>query len=558
VDEGPIIGGVSADWYRKRTLGGILDEAARRWGHREALTFEDRRWTYAALDAEVSRVAKGLMAAGVAPGEHVALWMTNRPEWLFLMFAIARVGACIVPLNTRYRTDDVAYAVAQSRSGTVITIDRSGPVDYQAMLMETMPRIGRVGDALAVDGYPDLRRVVVVGETRMAHGTPWERLLERGAAVSDADLAARAAAVDPDGLMMLCYTSGTTDHPKGVMHSHRPIRNTHERAQIFGYTADDVHMSYLPLFHIYGFSEIAMTCVLTGARQVLMDVFDGDRALDLAAREGATVLHGFEAHWLDLLNAQARRPRALSVRMGTLPSGVESTIPIAERVQDVFCPTVSGFGMSEAWAFVTCSHPSHTREQRVHTSGYPMNDYEFRVVDPTTGRDQPLGVPGELLVRGYAVMEGYWDKPEATREAVDADGWLHSGDMARIREDGHVVFMGRYKDMLKVGGENVSPAEVEAYLRGMPEVQDAAVVACPDPRLVEVPVAFVILAQDRTADGDTLLARMKGKIAGYKIPRHVIFVDGFPMTSSGKIRKVELRAQARAYQARMTGSTSFA
>jgi fatty-acyl-CoA synthase len=421
------------------------------------------------------------------------------------------------------------------------------------MLMETMPRIDRADDGLRIEDYPDVRRVVVLGETRMAHATPWDELIARGRSVSDSDLEARAAAADPDSLMMLCYTSGTTDHPKGVMHSHRPIRNTHERAQIFGLTPDDVHMSYLPLFHIYGFSEIAMTCVLTGARQVLMDVFDADRVLDLAEREGATVLHGFEAHWLDLLQAQTRKARRLAVRIGTLPSGVESTIPIAERVQDVFCPTVSGFGMSETWAFVSCSHPTHTREQRVHTSGYPMNDYEFRVVDPATGREQPVDVPGELLVRGYAVMNGYWDKPAATREALDAEGWLHSGDMARIREDGHVVFMGRYKDMLKVGGENVSPAEVEAYLRGMPEVRDAAVVACTDPRLVEVPVAFVILEQDRQVPGDALVARMKGKVASYKIPRHVIFVDAFPMTSSGKIRKVELRAQAQAYQERIAG-----
>ena len=537
---------MDGDWYRKRTLGGILDEAARRWGDREAFMFDDHRWTYGDFDAEVNRVAKGLISIGVALGEHVALWMTNRPEWLFLMFAIARIGACVVPLNTRYRTDDVVYAVTQSRSRTLVTIDRSGPVDYQGMLMETMPRVARSDEGLRIDGYPDLRRVVVVGETRVPHATRWEDLIARGARVRDADLAARAAAVDPDSLMMICYTSGTTDRPKGVMHSHRPIRNTHERAQLIGYTADDVHMSYLPLFHIYGFSEISMMCVLTGARQVLMDVFDADRALDLAEREDATVLHGFEAHWLDLLNAQARKARTLAVRIGTLPSGVESTLPIAERVQDVFCPTVSGFGMSETWAFVSCSHPSHTREQRVHTSGYPMNDYEFRVVDPATGRDQPVDVPGELLVRGYAVTSGYWDKPDATREALDADGWLHSGDMARIREDGQVVFMGRYKDMLKVGGENVSPAEVEALLRLMPEVEDAAVVAGPDMRLAEVPVAFVILARGRQVDADTLVARMKGKIASYKIPRHVVFVDGFPMTSSGKIRKVELRAQAHA------------
>ena len=534
-------------WYRKRTLGGILEEAAQRWPDREAFSFEDRRWTYAEFNAETNRVAKALMAAGVEPREHVALWMTNRPEWLFLMFGIARVGGCIVPLNTRYRTDDVAYTVTQSRSRTLITLDRSGPVDYQGMLIESIPRIERTADGLDIDGYPDLRRVIVVGgPTRLAQATAWDDFIGAGARIGDAELAARAQAVDPESLMMLCYTSGTTGHPKGVMHSHQPIRCTHERGQIMGYTPHEVHMNYLPLFHIYAFSEIVMMCVLFGSRHVMMDVFDADRALDLAAQEGATVLHGFEAHWLDLLGAQARRQRTLQIRIGTLPSGIESTIPIAERVQDVFCPTLSGFGMSEAWAYVAVSNPSHTREQRVHASGVPMNDYEFRVVDPETGREQPTDVPGELLVRGYALMKGYWDKPEATRETIDAEGWLHTGDMARVRPDGHYVFLGRYKDMLKVGGENVSPAEVEAYLRVMPEVQDAAVVAYPDPRLAEVPVAFVILKAGRQIDADALVARMKGKIASYKIPRHVIFCETYPMTSSGKIRKIELRAQAKA------------
>lgn len=533
-------------WYRKRTLGGILEEAAQRWGEREAFSFGERRWSYAEFNAETDRVAKALMAAGVEAREHVALWMTNRPEWLFLMFAIARVGGCIVPLNTRYRTDDVAYTVTQSRSRTLITLDTSGPVDYQGMLMESMPRVERTADGLDIDGYPDLRRVIVVGgPVRLAQATAWDDFLAAGARISDAELAARAQAVDPESLMMLCYTSGTTGHPKGVMHSHQPIRNTHERGQIMGYTPHDVHMNYLPLFHIYAFSEIVMMCVLFGSRHVMTDTFDADHALDLAEQEGATLLHGFEAHWLDLLNAQARKPRQLKVRLGTLPSGVESTIPIAEKVQDVFCPTLSGFGMSEVWAYVAVSNPSHTREQRVHASGVPMIDYEFRVVDPETGRDQPVDVPGELLVRGYAMMKGYWDKPEATRETIDADGWLHTGDMARQRPDGHWVFLGRYKDMLKVGGENVSPAEVEAYLRVMPEIQDAAVVAYPDPRLAEVPVAFVILKTGQTIDAEALLARMKGKIASYKIPKHVIFCDAYPMTSSGKIRKIELRAQAK-------------
>jgi len=387
--------------------------------------------------------------------------------------------------------------------------------------------------------------VVVLGEPRLAHAESWSAFVAAGADVDGPALAARKAAVDPDGRMVICYTSGTTGHPKGAVHSHRPIRNTHERAQMFGMTMQDVHMSYLPLFHIYGYSEIAMGAVLVGAKQILMEVFDAERALDLAEQERATVLHGFEAHWLDLLNAQARRPRRLALRLGTLPSGVLSTVPIADRVQDVFGPTVSGWGMSETWAFICCDTASSTREQHVHASGYPMIDCECRVIDPETGSEQPPGVPGELFVRGYTVMDGYWDKPEATAAAIDPEGWMHTGDMAVIRDDGYLVFMGRYKDMLKVGGENVSPAEVEAYLRTMAEVRDAAVVAYPDPRLAEVPVAFVICEPGHHLPADALLQRLRGRIASFKIPKHVFFVDTYPMTSSGKIRKIELRAEAR-------------
>lgn len=533
------------EWYRKRTLGALVDQAAARWGSREALIFGDRRWTWTEFKREVDAVAKGLIALGVEPQERVALWMTNRPEWLWLMFAIAKVGGCIVPLNTRYRTDDVAYTVTQSRSATMITLDRSGPVDYQGMLMESIPAISKRDDgSLRVENYPDVRRLVVLGDVRLPHALDWAGLLANGTLVTDEALAARANSVDPEWLMMIAYTSGTTGHPKGVMHTHAPIRSVHERAQLLGQTMCEVHMNYLPMFHIYAYSEIALMCALTGGKQILMETFDADRALDLAEQEQATFLHGFEAHWADLLAAQARKPRKLAVRMGSLPAGQASTIPIAEKVQDVFCPTISGFGMSEVWAYVACNNPSHTREQRVYGSGYPMNDYEFKVIDPETGREQPLGEPGELLIKGYAVMKGYWDKPEATAATL-IDGWLHSGDTGLIREDGHLVFMGRSKDMLKVGGENVSPAEVEAYLRNMAEIQDASVVAYPDSRLTEVPVAFVIVKPGQHVSAETLIERMKGRIASFKIPRHVIFSESFPMTSSGKIRKIELRAQAR-------------
>ena len=244
---------------------------------RTALVFEGQRWTYAELRTEVDRVAKGMMALGVEPGDRVALWMTNRPEWIFAIFGLAKCGACVVPLNTRYRTDDIGYTLAQSRSSMLVTLDRSGPVSYSDILAEAIPELSQPERAPAYAGFDDLRTVVMLGEA-LPQALTWQAALDAGVDVTDAELEARADAVDPDSLMLICYTSGTTASPKGVMHTHIPIRNTYERAQLLGMTFSDVHLNYLPLFHIYGYSEITMVSVLTGATQVLMDAFDAEVA----------------------------------------------------------------------------------------------------------------------------------------------------------------------------------------------------------------------------------------------------------------------------------------
>ncbi len=531
-------------------LGDLPGEGARRWGDREALTFDGRRWTFGEFATEVDRCAKGLIALGIEPGERVAVWMTNLPEWLFLMYGLAKVGAVNVPLNTRYRADDLAYAVAQSRSAMLVALARSGPVDYAAMLGEAMPDLGAgQPGALRLPGFPELRTLVMLGGNDLPNATPWPALLAAGEAVADAALAARAAAVEPDDTMVILYTSGTTGDPKGVVHSHRPIRATCERAQLLEMDGRDTHMHYVPAFHLYGYSEVAMISALSGARQVLTDTFDAGRALDLAEAEGATILHGFDAHWHDLLAAQSARPRSLTLRFSTYPAGTESSSVIASRIRAAFGPTISGWGMSETWSFVTCSRLTDSDEQRANASGAPMPDYELRITDPATGAECPTDVPGELFVRGYSQMQGYYDKPEETAAALDAEGWMHTGDMARFRPDGQLVFMGRYKDMLKVGGENVSPAEIEARLMALDGVREAAVVGAPDARLQEVAVAFVVEDPGAGLDEESVIGRCLGRIASFKVPRRVFFVESLPSTSSGKVRKVELRGRLRALMA---------
>ncbi|MCY4056721.1 MAG: fatty acid--CoA ligase family protein, partial [Gammaproteobacteria bacterium] len=285
-----------------------------------------------------------------------------------------------------------------------------------------------------------------------------------------------------------------------------------------------------------------------GARQILTETFDPDESLDLIEREHATIAHGFEAHMQMLCDAQEANPRDLSsLRTGLFAAGMHSATPVARRGERVMAPlkALSAYGMTEVWVGAALSALDDDPPHRLETSGYPAPGYEFKVVDPDTGEQLPDGVPGELRVKSYALMKGYYKKPKETAQSYDADGWFCTGDMAERHADGYIRFLGRFKDMLKVGGENVDPMEVEGLLLEHPAVQQVAVVGLPDRRLSEVPVAFVERKPNAVIEADDILAYCRGKVASFKIPRHAIFLDEFPMTASGKIRKVELREKAK-------------
>jgi fatty-acyl-CoA synthase len=534
------------DWFEKVCLGALVDRAADRFGPREALSYEGGRWSFADLKAEADRVAKGLMALGVQPGEKVSLWMPNCAEWVSSLFAVLKIGAILVPINTRFRTADLEYVVRQSNSSTLITVDRSGPVRYGDMVGELCPDLDR-GDPDAVQAalLPDLRRIVMLGEQRFAGVHAWPDVLARAESISDAALEERQRRVDPDQTALIMYTSGTTGFPKGVMHNHNIVRTITDKANRMGVTPRDVILIYLPLFHAFGLYEGPLMIMATGARMVLTTRFDAAEALALITAEKATMLAGFDTHFHDLMHQpQCAMADLRSLRTGLLAAGMASSEPVAREAQRLLCPTLTGWGMTEVGVGALLSFLDSTEDDRCLGSGWPLPGYDFKIIDPATGQTLPPGTMGELCTRGYGVMQGYYKKPEETVKTIDPDGWLHSGDMAIMRDDGMVRFLGRYKEILKVGGENVDPVEVEAFLLRHPAVNQVQIVGVPDARLREVGVACVVLNSGSSAAAADLIAFCHGKIASFKIPRHVLFVKEFPMTSSGKVQKFRLRQAA--------------
>lgn len=530
------------------TLGALVDTAAARWGGREALAFEGQRWSFDALQADVNRTARALMQLGIAPGDRVALWLPNRPEWLQSFFALAKIGAVVVPINTRFRPNDLEYVLWQSDATTLLTVDRSGPVDFLDMVRQVCPAISSsTPETLRTAAFPALRRVVILGDSAEPGTYRWDAMLAGAAAISPAALQQRQQQVQPEATVLTMYTSGTTGFPKGVMHSHNIQRTILDASCRMDITERDVILMYLPLFHVFGLYEGVLMNVITGARMVLTARFEPAEILRLIAQEGATILNGFDTHFHALtVHPDCATTDRRSLRTGLFATGMASSELAARRAQELLCPTVSGWGMTEIGCGVTRSTLEASEDDRCLASGSALPGYTCKVVDPASGDVVPYGSVGELYIRGYSLMQGYYKKPAETAAVIDAEGWLHTGDVVTMRADGTIRFLGRYKDLLKVGGENVDPIEVEGFLLRHPAIAQVQIVGVPDARLTEVPCACVIPAPGATVTDETLRAFCRGQLASFKIPQHTVLMTEFPMTSSGKVQKFKLREMATA------------
>lgn len=533
-----------SDWFQKRRIGDLPNDAASRWSEREALVFNSSTWTFAEFAKRVDEVAKGLIALGVEPTDRVAIWVSNRPEWLFAFFAATRIGAIAVPMNTRLRIDDAAHVLRASGASALIIRETVGVIDFVELAQSALHQARGSGAETARGAADAFSCILVVdGDQRDGGFESWDGLVSQGREVPDEVLESRAAAVDPDSPAFILFTSGSTGLPKGVVHSHCLIRNVIDEANRLGIGPEDTVLMYLPLFHTLGLYEGPMTMVLAGARMVLQERFLADTALGLIERHRCTLIHGFDTHFGDILSSPelARRDTS-SLRTGILAAGMASTEPVAREAQDRLMSAVSGWGMTEVGCGALLGKLSDSIDARCLSSGSPLPGYEFRIVDPISGKPVAQGESGELCVRSYQMFLGYYGDREATEAAFDRDGWFRTGDQAIESSNGSIRFLGRYKDILKVGGENVDPAEIEALLRRDPRVLDAQVVGRVDARMGEVPVACIIMnAGEVPLALDDVQAMCGGRVASFKVPRDVVLMDEFPTTSSGKVQKFVLR-----------------
>ncbi|WP_407440913.1 AMP-binding protein [Rhodococcus sp. (in: high G+C Gram-positive bacteria)] len=521
------------------TVGDNLDRTAERFGDREALVDRaaGKRWNYTEFVADVDAVAVGMLRSGIAKGDRVGIWAPNCWEWVLVQYATAKIGAILVNINPAYRSHELQYVLEQAGVRMLVSASAFKTSDY-AQMIETVRA-----------NCPDLEDVVLLGSPR------WDDLVSTGRAALADDrrvLTEAQSLLSPDDPINIQYTSGTTGFPKGATLSHHNVLNNgFFVGELCHYTEQDRVCIPVPLYHCFGMTMGNLACTSHGAAIVLpAPAFDPAATLTAVAEERCTSLYGVPTMFIAALaDPDFARYDLASLRTGIMagsPCPVEVMKQVIDRMgmnEVSIC-----YGMTETSPVSTQTRSDDSIERRVATVGRAGPHLEVKIVDPGTGLTVPRGVPGELCTRGYSVMLGYWDQPEKTAEAIDAARWMHTGDIGVMDEDGYVSITGRIKDMVIRGGENIYPREIEEFLYTHPDILDAQVVGVPDVKYGEELMAWVRMRDgaERPLDAASLRAFCDGKLAHYKIPRYVHVVDEFPMTVTGKVRKVEMREQARA------------
>ena len=525
--------------WTAQVLADVLVRNAELFPEQEALVIGDRRLTYGELHERLDEAARGLRALGIRRGDHVAVCMGNTVEWVITFYAAACVGAVTVPVNTRFKADELAYCLKQADVKLLVVADRFLKIDFIGMLREVCPAID---STLPDPQLPLLRNVVVVGSRVPRAAISFDDMLALGDTWDEPSFDETV----PGDVLLMQFTSGTTSYPKGVMLTHdNMLRNAACVAERFDLKRGDRYFSARPFYHVAGTTLSLLAALSVGACLLSSESFDAGTALRVMSSEACTHTSGNDTMFLMLLNHPDFGRYPLELRGGWASCGPEVTRLIVDRMG--MKGVCQAYGLSEASPNVCMSWHDDDLDTRIAGWAHVLEGLDVRIVDPESGKDLPPGGTGEILVRGWSVMKGYYRMPEQTAKAVDADGWLHTGDFGVMDEDGRLRFATRIKDVFRVGGENVAPAEVEDVLHKHPKVKQAQVIGVPDPRLIEVPAAYVILKDGERATPEEIVEWSRSRMANFRVPRYVKIVDTFEdigMTGSAKVQKNKLRAQA--------------
>jgi fatty-acyl-CoA synthase len=530
------------------TIGEMLNRIAGKYPDNEALVsvVQGTRWSYSEFLERVNELARALMAIGVEKGDRVGIWAMNYAEWVLVQFATAKMGAIMVNINPAYRTYELEYVLKQAEVHTVFIQGRFKTSDYVGMFYEACPgaiesRPGRINS----DKFPFLRNVIFMGDIPYNGMYTWEEFLDKAQNISHDELLERGEALSFDDPINIQYTSGTTGFPKGVVLTHHNVLNNgYFIGEGMKFTEKDRLCIPVPFYHCFGMVLSNLACVTHGSTMVLpYPAFDAEKVLQAVQEEQCTALHGVPTMFIaELRNPNFTKYKLHSLRTGIMagsPCPIEVMREVSERMH--MSDIVIVYGQTETSPGVTMTTTEDPLDRRVTTVGKVFPHVELKLVDPVTLKVVPKGVEGEICARGYVVMKCYYNNPSATHSTIDSDGWNHTGDLGIMDEEGYVHIVGRLKDMVIRGGENIYPREIEEFLHNHPRIQDAYVIGIPDEKFGEELMAWVKTEEGVDVTEEEIRDFCTGKIARYKIPRYFKFVDEFPMTVSGKIQKFKMK-----------------